>query len=329
MQSLIAQVNHSPFFLISRPIMAQRDFYEVLGVSRSSSQDEIRRAYKKLAKKHHPDVKPDDPHAQTAFAEITEAYEVLGDEEKRRKYDQFGHAFRGAGAQRGRGNPFEQSTGSGEMPDLESIFSGMFGRGGSPFSGAGGGRRSASRPQKGHDAQAEIMVPFQVAVEGGTHEVSVQHNGRTERLSVRIPAGIEDGKVIRLTGQGTPGGQGVPAGDLLLTVRVAPHPWFRRESLNLLVDVPITPSEAALGAKIDVPTLTEGSLVLSVPAGTPSGARLRLRGKGLLDPKTQKRGDQLVVVKIVVPRTLSDEAKDLYEKLAQAAPLSPRVNLWV
>ncbi len=307
--------------------MAQRDFYDVLGVSRGSSQDEIRRAYKKLARKHHPDVKPDDPNAQQAFSEITEAYEVLGDEEKRRKYDQFGHAFRGAGAEGGRGNPFEQYTGSGEIPDLESILSGMFG-GGSPFSGGRGARKSSARPQKGQDAQAEMTVPFQVAVEGGTHEVSVQHSGKTERLSVRIPAGIDDGKVIRLAGQGNPGGHGAPAGDLLLTVRVAPHPWFRRETLNLLVDVPITPSEAALGAKIDVPTLTEGSLVLSVPAGTPSGARLRLRGKGVLDPKTQKRGDLLVVVKIVVPRSLSDEAKALYEKLAQAAPLSPRVNLW-
>ncbi len=306
--------------------MAQRDFYEVLGVARSSSQDEIRKAYKKLARKFHPDVKPEDTSAQQKFAEITEAYEVLGDEDKRKKYDQFGPSFRNAGE-----NPFhgfgQGSGGAGAGFDLDDILGGMFGggRGGSPF---GGGRRAAARPQKGQDAHAEITVPFQVAVEGGAHELTVDNNGKSERLTIKVPAGIEDGKAIRLAGQGHSGGNGGPAGDLLIKVRAASHPWFRREGRNLLVDVPVTPSEAALGAKIDVPTLTEGPLVLTIPPGTSSGGKLRLRGKGVLDAKSGDRGDQLVVIKIVTPKSLSDEARELYQRLAEVSPLDPREGIW-
>lgn len=312
--------------------MAQRDFYEVLGVTRSASQDEIRKAYKKLAKKLHPDVKPDDPGAQQKFAEITEAYEVLGDEEKRKKYDQFGHSFRGAAESPFQG--FGQGGAGGASFDLDDILGGMFGGGfgrggggGSPF-GGGGGRRTASRSQKGEDAQAEITVAFQVAVEGGQHELTIQTGNRTERLNVKVPAGIEDGKVIRLAGQGHPGSNGGPAGDLMVTVRVASHPWFRREGHNLLVDVPITPSEAALGAKVDIPTLTEGSVVLTIPPGTSSGARLRLRGKGVPIPKTSERGDQMVILKIVIPKSMPPEAIDLYRQLADLVPVNPRAGAW-
>lgn len=307
--------------------MAKRDFYEVLGVPRTASQDEIRKAYKKLARKYHPDVKPNDPDAERTFAEITEAHEVLGDEEKRKKYDQFGHGFAGAG---GGGNPFEGFSGGAGF-DLNDILGGMFGGGGfggGGFGGGGGGRRGGARAQKGQDVQTEITVPFQVAVEGGFHEITIQTGAKSERLNVKIPAGIEDGKTIRLGGQGNPGMGGGAAGDLLVTVHVAPHPWFRREGRNLLIDVPITVSEAALGARVDVPTLTEGSVVLTVPPGSSSGAKLRLRGKGVLDPKTGERGDQLVVLKVVLPKQLSDEAKELMEQFSKAAPLSPRSTLW-
>lgn len=305
--------------------MSQRDFYEVLGVSRSASHDEIRKAYKKLARQYHPDVKPDDPGSQQKFAEITEAYEVLGDEEKRKKYDQFGHAYRAAGG--AGGNPFQGFGGGGASFDLDDILGGMFGGGGggNPF---GGGRRSVQRPQKGQDAKAEITVPFLVAVEGGNHEITIQAGGSTERLNIKVPAGIEDGKSIRLSGKGNPGINGGPAGDLLVTVRSAPHPWFRREGRNILVDVPMTPSEAALGAKVDVPTLTDGTVVMTVPPGTSSGARLRLRGKGAPDPKTGQRGDQMAVLKIVVPKDLSDEARALFEQLAVATDAAPRKGLW-
>ncbi|MFN9720411.1 MAG: DnaJ C-terminal domain-containing protein [Planctomycetota bacterium] len=310
--------------------MSKRDFYEVLGLSRSASQDEIRKAYKKLARKFHPDVKPADPDAEKKFSEITEAYDVLSDEQKRANYDQFGHAARGAG-----GNPFDGfqgfgGGGGGAAFDLNDILGGMFGggggRGGSPFGGAG--RRAQPRSQKGQDAKAEITVPFSVAINGGEHTVTLQHGASSERLSVKIPAGIEDGKSIRLAGQGTPGVAGGPPGDLIVTVHIAAHPWFRRDGQNLLVEVPVTASEAVLGAKIDVPTLNDGMVVLTIPPGTSSGAKLRLRGKGVLNHKSGERGDQFVTLKIVVPKDLSAEARELFERLVTAAPQAPRSGLW-
>ena len=305
--------------------MSKRDFYEVLGVSRSASTEEIRKAYKKLAKKFHPDVKPADPDAEKKFSEITEAYDVLSDDAKRKNYDQFGHAARGGAAG---GNPFQGfGGGGGGSFDLDDILGGMFGGGGNPF--GGGGRRGQPRTQKGQDAKAEITVPFIVAVEGGEHSVSLQNGTKSERLSVKIPAGIEDGQSIRLAGQGNPGSGGGPAGDLIVTVHIATHPWFRRDGQNLLVDVPISPSEAALGAKVDVPTLSEGTVVLTVPPGTSSGAKLRLRGKGVRNHKTGDRGDQFVVLKISVPKDLSEEAIALYEKLAELNPKNPRDGLWM
>jgi len=300
--------------------MSKRDFYEVLGVSRSASQDEIRKAYKKLARMFHPDVKPTEPDAEKKFSEITEAYDVLSDAEKRKTYDQFGHAARGAG-----GNPFQGGGGGGGSFDLDDILGGMFG-GGSPF--GGGGRRAHPRAQRGQDARAEITVPFTVAVEGGEHSVTLQNGSKSERLTVKIPAGIEEAQSIRLAGQGNPGMGGGSTGDLIVTVHIAPHPWFRRDGQNLQVDVPVSPSEAALGAKIEVPTLSEGTVVLTVPPGTSSGAKLRLRGKGVRNHKTDDRGDQFVLLKIVVPKDLTDEAKSLYEKLAELNPKNPRETMW-
>jgi len=311
--------------------MSKRDFYEVLGVSRSAAQDEIRKAYKKLARKFHPDVKPADPDAEKKFSEITEAYDVLSDEDKRKKYDQFGHGFRGGGGGGSGGSPFQGFGGGagGDSFDLDDLLGGMFGGGGrgggSPF---GGGRRAQPRPQKGADAKADITIPFTMAAEGGDYSLSVQQGSKSERLSVKIPAGIDSGQTIRLAGQGGPGVSGGPAGDLLVTIQIAPHPWFRRDGANLLVDIPLTPSEAALGARIDVPTLTEGLVVLSVPPGTSSGAKLRLRGKGVRNAKTGDRGDQFVVLKIVLPKELSDEARSLYQQLSELPTVDPRDGLW-
>ncbi len=305
--------------------MSKRDFYEVLGVPRSASQDEIRKAYKKLAKKFHPDANTADPDAEKKFSEITEAYDVLSDEEKRRNYDQFGHAVRGAPAG---GNPFQGFGGGGAGGasfDLDDILGGMFG-GGSPF--GGGGRRGQQRAQKGQDAKAEITIPFTVAVEGGEHSLSLQNGSKSERLTVKIPAGIEDGQSIRLAGQGNPGGGGGPSGDLIVVIHIASHPWFKRDGQNLSVDVPVTPSEAALGARIEVPTLTEGTVLMTIPPGTSSGAKLRLRGKGVKNHKTSERGDQFVVLKIAVPKDLSDESRMLYEQLAELNPVDPRASLW-
>jgi DnaJ-class molecular chaperone len=174
----------------------------------------------------------------------------------------------------------------------------------------------------------EAEIPFVVAAEGGTHDLLLQRNGQSERLSVKIPAGVDTGSVIRLTGQGDPAASGMPAGDLLVQIKVGPHPWFRRTGCDVLVDVPITPAEAVLGAKVDAPTITGETVVVTVPPGTSSGTKLRLRGKGVVDQKTKRRGDQFVIVKIVVPQQQDDETHLLYGKIAARTTGSPRDGLW-
>lgn len=311
--------------------MADNDFYKTLGVSREATTDEIRKAYKKLARENHPDSKPGDQQAAQRFKEIQEAYAVLGDAEKREQYDRYGAAFRDGGR-----GPFQQTWtgGAGGPVDFSDLFGGgidlgdLFGgaAGGGGFRGAG--RQPQPRPQKGEDVRLDIEVPFQIAAEGGSHGVSLRRGDKTERITVKIPPGVDTGSVIRLGGQGHPGVHGGPAGDLKLTVKASPHPYFKRDGANLLLEVPITPTEAALGAKVDVPTLTEGNVTLTIPPGTSSGAKLRLRGKGVIDQKTKQRGDQLVVAKVVVPTELSERAEQLFRDLAEAAPQSPRDGLW-
>ena len=317
--------------------MAQTvDYYKVLGVPRNASAEEIRKAYRKLARQYHPDARPNDKDAEERFKQIQEAYAVLGDPEKREMYDRYGAAFESGGP---RTKTWTWSSGpeaGGGTVDLNDLFDDLdlgdlfggfgFGRSGRRTGTAWTGRRAA--PVKGQDVRMEIQVPFQVAAEGGTHDLVIRRNGRQERLSVKIPAGIADGGVIRLAGQGEPGVAGGPPGDLLVKVRVAPHPYFRREGNDLLVEVPVTVTEAALGAKVEVPTLSEGTVVVTVPPGTSSGTRLRLRGKGVRDPKTGVRGDQYVILKIVVPKNLSERAKSLLKELAEAAPMNPRKGLW-
>ncbi|MCH2209661.1 MAG: DnaJ domain-containing protein [Fuerstiella sp.] len=306
--------------------MSSRDYYEILGVPRTSSADEIRKAYKKLARKYHPDANAENPDSQQKFAEITEAHEVLGDSDKRQKYDQFGHNWNRVPEGATGGSPFGGfgggHPGGGSGFSLDDILGGVFGgAGGSPF----GGRPQA---RKGEDLRTSVRVAFLVGVEGGEHELTVRTGDKAERLTFRIPSGMESGKSIRLAGQGHPGQLGGPRGDVLVTVEVAPHPYFRRDGFNLILDVPVSVTEAALGAKIDVPTLTEGTVILSVPPGTSSGGRLRLRGKGVMNRTTGKRGDQFVVIKVTVPKELNDEARDLLQRLDEVAPENPRDGLW-
>lgn len=310
--------------------MPANDYYKTLGVSRDASADDIRKAYKKLVRKYHPDVNPNNKDAVEKFKQVQEAMDVLGDADKKANYDRFGTAFPGGGGPRtqtwggpgGGAGPIDLGDLFGGQIDLGDLLGGAFGQ------GAGGGGRQARRPRKGSDVQVEIDVPFQVAVEGGSHEVVLNRGGKTERLAIKIPPGVDSGSVIRLAGQGEPGPGGGPAGDLLVTIHAAAHPWFRREGNNLLVDVPLSITEAALGAKVDVPTLSEGKVTLTIPAGTSSGAKLRLKGKGVFDRTTKERGDQFVVVKIVVPKKLSARAKELLTELAEAAPQSVRADLW-
>ncbi len=325
--------------------MAEVDYYKTLGIPRTASADEIRKAYKKLARKYHPDVRPGDKDAADQFKRVQAAYAVLGDAEKRVQYDRYGHAFNGG---RG-GGPYRTAWAAGpdgtHAVDLSDLFSHIFGGeayqggggpfpGGSPFPG-GGFRHESSRhsepagePRKGEDINFDVTVPFNVAAEGGSHGLQIRRGDQTERITVKIPPGVQEGGTIRLAGQGQPSPSGGPTGDLLLTIHIAPHPYFYREGSNLLVDVPITPSEAALGTKIEVPTLSEGHVNVKVPPGTSSGTRLRLRGKGVPNPKTHERGDQFVVVKIVLPHETSDAAKKLYSELAEIESQAPRSGLW-
>lgn len=305
--------------------MAEPEFYQVLGVSRSASADEIKKAYRKLARQNHPDLKPDDPAAAERFKQVQEAYSTLGDEQKRKQYDQFGTTFPGGGPGAGGGGPFRYTwnTGGGEVPfDINDLFGG----GGfeDVFSGRAGGPRATRR---GRDQQADVRVPFLTAALGGSVDVRLSSGGRTETLGVKIPAGVDDGSVIRLAGQGDPSQSGGPAGDLLLTVHVEPHAYYRRDDDDILVDVPVTPSEAVLGAKVEVPTLSEGKVVVTIPPGTSTGMKLRLRGKGLVDKRSGATGDMFVVVKIVVPRDPVEEIKSLYQQLAKH-DVNPRSGLW-
>ena len=310
--------------------MPSEDYYQILGVSRSASNDEIKKAYRKLAREYHPDRRPDDKQAAEKFKKIQSAYDVLGDPEKKQKYDQYGAAFEQMGG--GRGGP-----GAGPI-DLEQLcggggaaggfdFNDLFGGGAGGF-GGGRGPRGARRPQKGQDIHSQITIPFQLAAEGGHYEITLHRGSRYERLDAKIPAGIHEGATIRLAGQGEPSLTGGPSGDLLVTVHIAPHPYFRREGANLILEVPITLAEAALGAKVDVPTLSEGEVTLTIPAGTSSGAKLRLKGKGLIDTKTRQKGDQMVQIKIVVPKALSPEARQLMEQFASLTSETPRAQLW-
>jgi len=290
-----------------------RDYYEVLGVPRNASEADIKKAYRKLARQHHPDRNPGNKQAEARFKEVQEAYDVLNDKTKRAQYDRFGFAGPGMGGE----GPFRaQGAGPGSFEfqgvnpeDLESIL-GAFGGGGfaEAFGRRGRGRARAARPPE--SVEAEVAIPFLKAALGGT--VSLNVDGRA--IDLRVPAGVEDGKKLRLAGQG-PGG-----GDLYARVKIEPHPYFRREGNNVILEVPISVTEAILGAKVDVPTLDGTHLTVTVPAGTSSGARLRLRGKGIAG------GDQFIEIKIAVPKTNDERSRQLIEEFARLHPQNPREN---
>jgi len=311
--------------MIDRRAM-EDDFYKILGVSRSASQKEVQKAYRTLARKYHPDRVSDEEkeQAKTRFQKIQEAYDVLGDPEKRKLYDQFGSAYRQAGS--AGGNPFEGFRGAppgGEAFDFGDLFGAPGGRGGAgggfeeilrQFTGGGGGGARGSRraPRAGETIEAETTVPFRTAVLGGSIQLSVAKPTGNETLTVTIPAGIEDGKKIRLRGQGGAAPGGGPAGDLMLTVRVAPHPHFRRQGDNLSVTVPVTLAEAALGGSIDVPT-PRGTLALKIPAGSSSGRKLRLKGQGI--ERSGQTGDLIVELQVTLPKEIDDESRRLIGEL--------------
>lgn len=346
--------------------MMAMDPYDVLGVERSADAAEIKAAYRKLAVKYHPDKNPDDPSSQECFQEISAAYEILGDPEKRRTYDRFGRVGNGAGG----GSPFGGQAGAGGFGDFFDIFSTVF----------GGGQRRGRRGQRGRDFKTEIEVSFEEAAQGiskeltvpgfescsdcggsggkdgaqpqtcpdcrGSGSVRIQQGffsmvrpcdrcegsgevisdpcetcqGRgveeTERtLTVDVPPGVPDGQKLRWTGYGGPGRQGGPPGDLYIEIRLAEHSLFERERNDVICTVPISFTQAALGGKVEVPTL-EGKVSMTIPAGTQSGKTFRLADKGFPDVHTGRRGDQLVRAVVETPVKLTDRQKELLEEFA-------------
>jgi curved DNA-binding protein len=275
---------------------ATRDFYEVLGVERGASGDEIRHAYRKLARRYHPDVNKE-PGAEERFKELSEAYDVLSDAEKRKRYD--------AGDAGGGRVDFDEA-------DLADLFETFLG---------GAGRRGdfGHFAARGADHEAVLELSLEEAARGGRRSLTIGDGGRYE---VDIPPGIRDDQRIRLTGEGGQGTGGGPAGDLLLRVRIKPHPRFRLDGRDLHVTLPVTPSEAALGGEAEVPTL-DGTARVRVPAGSSSGRTLRLRGQGFPGSRGE-RGDLHATVAIKVPKHLSDRERELYEQLAVGSSFDPR-----
>lgn len=361
----------------------KRDYYEVLGVSKGASDDEIKKAYRKLAKKYHPDMNPGDKEAEAKFKEVNEAYSVLSDEQKRARYDQFGHAGvdpnYGAG---GPGGPF----GGFDMGDIDlgDIFGSFFGGGG--FGGFGGGGARRNGPQKGESLRANLTITFEEAAFGcekeinlnrteecdechgsgcqpgttaetcpdcrGTGVVRVQQRTggfafsstaactrcrgtgkiihspckscggsgsvkKSKRITVTIPAGIDDGQAVSLRGQGNAGKNGGPAGDLIVGVRVKPHPQFRRDGTTVLYEQPVSFFQAAMGAELEIPTI-DGKVKYTLPAGTQTGTTFRLRGKGIPELRGRGRGDQYVTIRVQVPTSLNSEQKEALRAFAQA-----------
>jgi molecular chaperone DnaJ len=396
--------------------MTNKDFYKILGVTRGATQEELKKAYKRLAKKCHPDRNPGDKAAEDRFKEISEAYQFLSDPEKRKQYDAFGRmGFQGGPGFRGRAQPggegwsYTWSSGpGGEGFDFKDLFSQIFGKGartrppadayefagGTPF-GAGAGAHDFGLdfdlgPQPGRDVEAEITIRFEDAILGGTQRISMQRQGPCsacggtgtkrggtwaqcgacggsgrkrvanagtdftvvcsacngqgrlytepcpgcggsgrsagpETLSVKIPPGVSDGGRLRIPGKGETGPDGRP-GDLYLRIHVTPHRYFRREGKDLHLDLPVTVSEAAMGAGVEVPTL-DGKATLAIPPGTQSGSRLRMRGKGAPDPKGGPRGDMYVHCQIVVPKARDARSRKVFEQLKEME-IDPRVGMF-
>ncbi|HDP88630.1 MAG TPA: J domain-containing protein [Thioalkalivibrio sp.] len=303
--------------------MEYKDYYRILGVERGASADEIKKAYRKLARKYHPDVSKE-ADAEDRFKEVNEAYEVLKDTEKRRAYDQLGANWKqgqdfrpppdwddmfGFGGTRATGGGF---AGNGFSDFFDSLFGGGYRR----TAGASGGMFR----QKGADQRASIRVSIEDLYHGASKTIRLA-GGRTLKLSV--PKGMTDGGQIRLAGQGGPGVNGGPNGDLYLTLHVEPHPYYRLDGRDILLELPVAPWEAALGAAIKVPT-PGGQVELRIPAGSQSGKKLRLKGRGL--PGTPP-GDQYVVVQIVTPPAQTDAHRDFYARMQKELPFDPRAHL--
>jgi DnaJ-class molecular chaperone len=309
--------------------MAKPDPYTVLGVSRGAGEEDIKRAFRKLARQYHPDVNKS-RGAETRFKEISEAYEILGDPEKRRRYDMFGHEgvhsdFSGFGSSSAR-DPFEGmrfgnsgfsfnygnftgASGSGVFDDLFSEFLG----------GRSGRTRRRPTQMRGQDVEYDLTIDFEQAYWGVTAEVRVLD----KRIEVHVPPGVDTGSRVRVSGQGAPGLHGGPPGDLYLNVRVTPHEYFRREGADIHLTVPVTFGEAVLGGTVEVPG-PDGRLALRIPPGTSSGTSFRFRGKGFPHLKDKTRGNFYVTVHVAVPENIDSESRRLVTEFERRNPFNPR-----
>ena len=328
-----------------------RDYYDILGVPRGATEAELKKAYRKLARKHHPDVNPGDKSAESKFKEIQQAYDVLSDPQKREVYDQVGHeAYVHGGAAgpspggqhvdmgdlgdlpRGAGGPggFRVTySGEGAPGEIQDLFAQLFDQGygdarswqGMPFSAR---ERTAVRG-RGADRQHAVSITFDEALHG--KELTLQDQRSGGKLKVKIPAGIDSGGKVRVAGKGEPGLHGGPPGDLVIFVTVQDHPYFERRGDNIHLKVPITFSEAALSATIEVPTM-DGWVQMKIPAGTQSGQELRLRAKGFPHLSAAGRGDQIVHIDIVVPESLDMRSRELIREFGLLNPHNPRLGKW-
>lgn len=314
----------------------KRDYYEVLGVPRSATEKDLKAAYRKLARKFHPDVNPNDKSAEEKFKEVSGAFAVLSDPEKRAKYDRGGHEAFEPGFDPFQGTTIDfQDLGLGNLSDIFEMF------------GGGGRRRGAPRrAARGEDLTLEMRLPFGDAIHGTTLEVAIpravscshcQGRGRlasggacrvcrgggrvsvTENVKTRIPAGIDDAERVRIPGKGNEGVGGGPSGDAYVTIRVEPHPMFRRDGSDLVCEVPVGVVKATLGGDVDVPTL-EGRATIKIPAGTRGGQRFRLKGRGVAARAGHPAGNLYAVVQLVTPRDLDARSREIFEELARLNP---------
>ena len=296
----------------------KRDYYEVLGIAKGASEDEIKKAYKKMARKYHPDLNPGDKEAEEKFKEVNEAYEVLSDANKKARYDQYGHA--GVDPNFGAGGGF---NGAGfDFGDVSDIFNSFFGG-----FGGGGRRTNPNAPQRGESIHQSIAISFEEAAFGCEKEVTVErmeecgtchgtgYTRKRKTIQASIPAGIDNGQTISIRGQGHAGKNGGPAGDLLITITIRAHELFRREGTSVLCEAPITFAQAVLGAELEIPTI-DGKVKYDLPEGTQSGTTFRLKGKGIPSINGRGRGDQYVTVYIETPKNLNKEQKEALKKFA-------------
>lgn len=326
--------------------VAYKDYYATLGVARDASDDDIKKAFRKLARQYHPDVAKDKKVAEDKFKEINEAYEVLSDPAKRQKYDQLGAGWQdgggfdvppgwqgGASGFPGAGGQEFHFSGTGFSDFFEQFFGGGsrfgFGREPEEFSFGRGQAAAGVRARRGNDVEGDILVTLEEAMHGTQRPVSLRMTnpqtgeGETHTFEVRIPPGATDGRKIRVPGKGEPGRGGGAAGDLILRVRHAAHPDFSSREADLYHELAVAPWEAVLGAELVVSTL-DGSIKLRLPPGTENGRKLRVRGRGLPKGKTGERGDFYVVVTIQIPAHLSDDERALWQKLRDTSSFNPR-----